>query len=89
MSQEMIDDFKLINDIIFGQSLALCSSDYFTVREICCKHLKAKARPVLYAIKCPICHSEDYIQINHEGDMLAPEATYFVCNDCGNVSDPE
>ena len=40
-------------------------------------------------VKCPMCDSEDYIQIDHEGDMLAPEATYFVCNDCGYVSEPE
>lgn len=38
---------------------------------------------------CPECGSEDYIQIDSEGDMLAPEATYFVCNDCGYASDPE
>lgn len=39
--------------------------------------------------KCPECGSQDYIQIDREGDMLAPEATYFVCNDCGHASDPE
>lgn len=39
--------------------------------------------------KCPQCGSFDYIQIDREGDMLAPEATYFVCNDCGHESDPE
>ena len=89
MSQEMLDDFKRINEIIFGQGLALGSEDYFTVRNICCKHLKAKAMPVVHAIKCPICHSDDYIQIDHEGDMLAPEATYFVCNDCGYATEPE
>lgn len=39
--------------------------------------------------RCPECGSPDYIRIDREGDMLAPEATYFVCNDCGHESDQE
>lgn len=89
MSQEMLDDFKRINKIIFGQGLALGSEDYFTVRNICCKHLKAKEIPVIKAIECPECGSRDYIQIDHEGDAVAPEATYWMCNDCGHMSAPE
>lgn len=38
---------------------------------------------------CPECGSEDYIQIDSEGDGVAPESTYFLCNDCGHASDPE
>lgn len=40
MSQEMIDDFKRINDLIYAKGLALGSAEYFVVREICCKHTK-------------------------------------------------
>jgi len=39
--------------------------------------------------KYPKCGSDDYIQIDSEGDGVAPESTYFLCNDCGHVSDPE
>ena len=39
--------------------------------------------------KCPECGSDDYIQIDSEGDGVAPESTYFLCNDCGHASDPE
>jgi hypothetical protein len=39
--------------------------------------------------KCPECGSDDFIQIDNEGDGVAPESTYFLCNDCGYASDPE
>lgn len=39
--------------------------------------------------KCPECGSGDYIQFDNEGDGVAPESTYFLCNDCGHASDPE
>lgn len=39
--------------------------------------------------ECPECGSRDYIQIDHEGDAVAPEATYWMCNDCGHMSAPE
>ena len=52
------------------------------------KHDAWDAAKALLA-KCPECGSPDYIRIDREGDMLAPEATYFVCNDCGHESDPE
>ena len=58
---------------------------------ICISDRKHDAWDNLKALlaKCPECGSQDYIQIDREGDMLAPEATYFVCNDCGYASDPE
>lgn len=39
--------------------------------------------------KCPECGSYDYIKIDIEGDSMAPESTYFLCNDCGYASEPE
>lgn len=39
--------------------------------------------------QCPKCGSEDYIEIDSEGDGTKPESTFFLCNDCGHSSDPE
>ena len=38
---------------------------------------------------CPKCHSGDYNQHHHEGDMTAPECDWWVCEDFGYESEPE
>ena len=41
------------------------------------------------AIECPECGSRDYIQICHEGNATVPDASFWICNDCGHTSKPE
>lgn len=37
---------------------------------------------------CPECGGEMY-SVSREGDMLAPECTYKVCDHCNYQTDPE
>ncbi len=39
--------------------------------------------------ECPKCGSTDYDQFRHEPTFSTPEATYWVCWECGYKSEPE
>lgn len=50
-------------------------------------HIDDLMRAIDAAGRCPKCNSDDYSKRHHEGNALAPDGSWFECNECGHKSE--